>query len=498
MPFTPYTPQTSETSKPSSGFTPYNPNSSTQQVAPQKQTLVGKVGKGISNFFGGLVSSEKGLGQDIAYGHNAKLYTEAANTHDKTTDNLNAQILKDKADGKDTASLEKTLQDHVAQAPKRDDFSAVKPSTEKVLGDVLGTATDVASVIPGVGAAEELGKGAIKQAAKKAATTGALFGAGQGAASAMQQDKGVVDTAINSAESGIVGGTIGALFGGAGAKLKDIISPTAESEANKAIAILDKKIDYVAPSITKGKAGEAVAAGQGTISKGTIFDKVGLKYPKLEKAVKLVGDMIDTTKTKTENINTLRSGIETESEQLKKDIGNKDHPVTFKNISSRLNKIELPISFKNDKIQSKTLGDITDAFMKITKEKGGKVSSLLDARKTFDNLVEENFPKLYDSGKPTTAYYAITRVRDEINNIIEEELPSGVGYKNSLQKQSAMYNLIDSMKHDAGEEVGKPTNNIIRKVQGFAKKNPITSKVLGSATGTVAGAEIAKKLGIIP
>lgn len=468
--------------------------SKSAQPAQPKKSLLQKAG----SFLSGLVSSEKGVGQDIAYNKNNKQFQQSKEQHDSLVTNLQQRIQQDQSTGKDVTKLQTALTQLQSSPPTPEEFSATKPSTEKVVGDVLGTATDVASVVPGVGAAEDVGKGLVKEAVKKGVTIGTAFGAGQGLSGALQKNKGVVPAVADTVVSAALGGTTGGILGGTGAKLRDVISPSAESIINKSEQKTQKLVDYVAPSVTKGKAGEAVAAGQGTITKGTIFDKIGLKFPNLEKAVKLVGDLIDTSKTKTENINTLRTSIGKEAEGLINDIGKKDHPIVFKELNSTLKDVELPISFKNDKVQAKTLNDITSAFMKIAKEEGGKVSSLLTARKTFDNLVEENFPNLYENGKPTTAYYAVTKIRNAVNDFIEKELPEGFGYKESLKKQSAMYNLIDSMKGDAGAEVGKITNKVGRSLQAFSKKNPTLTKIIGTAAGTIGGAEVAKKLGIIP
>ena len=490
----------SSSAAPANGAAPITTADLVSQNKPKK-TLVGKALTGIGNFFtGGVQKFGKTFGEAVDAPAQEKNYQDALTTWGTVNNNLLAHEKELSSAGADTTKLKATIADHAKNKPTLQQFtgSVINKTGGQVAGEALGAATDI---IGGLGMADvgaDVVKGSVKAAVKEGAATGAGYGGAGALSQSLEKKQTPVDTAINTAEGTAIGGGLGAILGGASAKVKDLISPTEESIANKAKALEKKTMDFVQPTLTKGKAADAIAAGQGTIKKGTIFDKVGLKFPNLEKAVKKVGDLIDTAKTKTENIINLRSSIGSEAEKLVSDIAAHDHPVTFKELSSKLNDVELPISFKNDKTQAKTLKDITTAFMKIVKEKGGKVSSVLSARKDFDNLVEENFPKLYEEGKPTTAYYAITKVRNAVNDFIGKELPEGFGYQDSLDKQTAMYNVIDAMKADAGAEVDNITNQGIRAVKAFAKKHPITTKVVGSAAGTLLGAEAAKKLGIIP
>lgn len=466
-----------------------------------KKTLVGKALTGIGNFFtGGVQKFGKTFGAAVDAPAQTKNFEQYSQQWNDVNDRLVAHERELKSSGADTTKLQATIAEHNKSKPTQEMFTGnvINKTGGQVAGESLGLLTDVVGADGFGGAAEDVAKGTVKAAVKEGAATGAAYGGGGALSDSLEKKQTPLKTAINTAEGTAIGAGLGAFLGGGTAKLKDIIAPTAESITNKAAANEKKIMDFVEPTLTKGKAADAIAAGQGTIKKGTIFDKVGLKFPNLEKAVKQVGDFIDTTKTKTENIINLRNGISDEAEKLKTNIAASDHPITFKELNSHLKNVDLPISFKNDKVQNKTLGDITTAFMKFAKESGGKVSGLLDARKNFDQLVDENFPKLYEDGKPTTAYYAVTKVRNAINDFIEKELPDGFGYKESLRKQSAMYNVIDAMKADAGAEVDNITNKGIRAVRAFAKKNPIATKVGGSAAGTLLGAEAAKKLGIIP
>jgi len=251
-------------------------------------------------------------------------------------------------------------------------------------------------------------------------------------------------------------------------------------------------LDIVTPELSAKKTGQAIKSGRGKVDSGTIFDTVSITPDsKINKAFEATKDIIDPNATITENTNIVRNALSTEAEALKNKI--KDVPAifTFKELNSALNKIDLPISFKED-AQAKVLKKVTDAAMKISKEQKGKLGGLLDARKEFDRLVEENFPNLYEVGKPTPTYNAITKTRNALNDFIESKLPDGFGYKESLRKQTSFYDALDAMESKAAKEVGAPTNKYVRKVQQIMKNNPKTTRALkygASGTAVLGGAK---------
>lgn len=280
---------------------------------------------------------------------------------------------------------------------------------------------------------------------------------------------------------------------GAGEKFVGGATNLQQKLATRSEKALDKNIiEAITPDLSKTKAAELIAKGGAKVERGTIFDAVSQKVtPRMKEIKDAIKPFYNKSATITENVNNIRSALSNEAENLKSLIAENDHPYTFNELQSKLKKVELPISFKNDATQAKTLRDITDAFMRISRENGGKISSLLDARKQFDALVEENFPNLYDKGRPTNTYYAVTRTRNAINDFIESQLPD-INYKNSLKKQSLYYDAIDSLSAKAGEELGTRSNVLTRKAKDIVKKYP------GVATGVglTAGYETAKKLGL--
>lgn len=327
--------------------------------------------------------------------------------------------------------------------PKVDAWAKAHPDATTLTGDIVNTLL----LAVGGGVAES----GVKKAVGEAFTPKALAGAKTDIVSATEKVKG---------------------------KISKTLAPKTTDE---------KILEAITPDLSKSKASQLAKAGGAEVKKGTIFDTVGVKTTeRMTKVKDAIKGIYNPDITYTENLNNIRTAIGTEAENLKSMISKVDHPYTFKELNAKLNSVDLPISFKNDAAQAKTLKDITSAAMKISQESGGKISSLLDARKQFDTLVEENFPNLYDKGKPTNTYYAVTRTRNAINDFIEANLPKDANFKASLQKQSLMYDAMDSLAPKAGEEVGTKSNVLLRKIKKFSKTP--TGKTI--TTGLSGGAAI--------
>lgn len=355
----------------------------------------------------------------------------------------------------DTSDLAKTIGDKADELSKR--VRAGEMSLGEGIARVAGNAAletlDAASFIP------------------------AGVGAKAGATTATKAGKSLINAGEDIVESGLKRAS-----GVAKDKLKNII-PTREEEI----------IDLITPEMSKKQLTGALAKGKGVVKRGTLFDTVEIAPgKKIMDAFDEVKDIIDPKRTATENLNKARSVIEKEAEALKARVGNQKGIFTFKQLQSKLNKAKLPIGFKREVTEYNKLKDVSNAAMKIAKQKGGKISSLLDARKEFDRLVKESFPNLYDAtGKPTTTYNAVTAVRNQMNDLIEKSLPKDVGYKASLRKQSLLYDVINALDEKAAREVGAPTSRVTRKIKSVMRKNPkatTAAKVVGGLTGAgVAG-----------
>ncbi len=363
------------------------------------------------------------------------------------------------------------------------------------LKDAIGTGLDVSgNVVGGVGAggiAEQGLKGLIKEGLITGAKAGAVTGGLQSSGRALQENKSLGQTAIQGGTGVIAGGALGGLLGGAtgavGAGLEKLgVSKIAQNRVTQVNP--QEIIDMVNPKLNARQVQTAIKGGQAL--KSGILGDISLKpSTKTIRAAEAVAGIVDPKKTLVENINLTREALAQEADMLKNNIALQDHPYTFKELQSKLNALETPISLKNDEI--KILGKVKKAAMDIAKRNGGTVSSLLDTRKDFDALIEKEFPTLYDRANATMKN-GILAVREGLNSFIEKNLPADVGFRKSLAKQTAMFNAIDGMATKASGEIG--TNTVGRTIQ----KHPVITGLLKSVGRTIGAGEILKNTGILP
>lgn len=257
--------------------------------------------------------------------------------------------------------------------------------------------------------------------------------------------------------------------------VKDVTDITAlvKEQAKK---ISDKKvIKAVSPKLTPKESAKAISQGRAT--EGGILSKSKIKPDSrtLEVANSVKG--IVKGKNLIEDVNSVKNSLSKEAETLKTQIKSVDHPYTYKELASRMNKVETPISIKGTAFE-KQISAVKNAALRIAKEKGGNISSLLDARKEFDALVDKEYPNLYDR-ENAPMRNAITAIRNTMNDFIEENLPKGTSFKDSLKKQNLFYEAIDNMSEKAASDIGK--SKITKGIE-FIKENPVTSAIAGYGT----------------
>lgn len=343
--------------------------------------------------------------------------------------------------------------------------NAVKPigqgGVKQIAGEALEAGGNIALGVGGGEVATAPAEDLVKQGVKTGIKTGAIFGGAQGASTGLQNNESTKKIAEDTAIGAGTGAVGGAVLGAVGGKIGQKITQTSE----------DRALEIISPKLTSTEKEAAVTSGR-TKTSG-LFNSIKVTPDKQTKeAAKVVADIVKPNKTLSENVNLVRGAISEEANALKQKIGTVNHPYTFKELNSKLASVDKPISIKSDATLSKQFDLVRQAFMDIAKKNGGDVSSLLDSRKEFDQLVDKEFPNLYDR-ENAPMRNAITSIRNEVNNFIEDNLPNDVSYKDSLKKQSLMYHAIDNMGTKAKDEVG--TNSLNR----FSKRNPAFTKGAG-------------------
>lgn len=333
------------------------------------------------------------------------------------------------------------------------------------VGDVIGAGLEL---IPGVKQGEELlGKG-----------IGSLLSTQTGKDIAQGYEKFSKEHPELSQDINAVGNIATLLPIGKGAALaKEGVAKVLGKSALKSVA------EDIVPSLG-AKAGGKIAA-KGGLTKAPIS---GLIKPAVTKSgEKTAQTILDNVpeytklKTYTDKLNAVRDSAYRLADDLKQQViasgQNKIYP--FQELNARLKALKKPIIIRSDPALNRQYDLVREAALKIAKEEGGTISSLFDARKAFDDLVEKQFPTLYDRANAPMRN-AITDIRREMNDFIAEQLPD-VKFKDSLAQQSRLFDARDALAQRAFNEVG--TDYLGR----FAQRHPILKKAAQAAGLGVAG-----------
>lgn len=346
----------------------------------------------------------------------------------------------------------------------------------KAVGTAVEAIPEVAQAVKTIGTAGKLARFAPRAA--QAVTEGVV---GDAAVS------GKVDP-VTSIGIGVGLPAVTGLIKGAPAVGKGV-KKAIDLASGKSSGTVDEVLDFIKPELSNRKAAEAISSGRGTVNKGSLFDTVEVTPDaRVRRAAEAVKGIVNPNGTFTEAINNVRSAISDEAEKLKSAIKGVDKAYDREALLNKLKSIEKPILLRSDPTLSNAYDLTLERFMQVADSKQPNVSSLLDARKEFDALVEQELPKLYDEGKPTPLGTSIIRTRSAINDFIESQLPKNLSFRNSLRKQSSMYDAIDALESRAGKEAGTSSNRITRKIRDIIKKNPKAAKAAGYAASGLGGA----------
>lgn len=385
----------------------------------------------------------------------------------------------------------------VTKGQSKDTFST-DPNATKPKGNAQGVGDFAAKVAPYfTGAGEAEGAAAGVRVASSLADA-----LGKDAASVVPKISGFVarhaptvaaNTAVGTAQakgnvgqgfgSALLAEGAGAVAKGAGSLIKGAL-PSAEKTAASVL-------DMISPKLT-AKEKAAAAASRGTTKSG-LLGNVKLNpdayMKKVADSVRKYVPNFNPSKTFSENLNATKNAVSGMAEKLKADViaSGKDIIFPFKQLASQMASVEKPIAIKADTTLNRQFDLAREAAMKIVQKNGGTVSSLFDSRKEFDQLVEKQFPNLYDKeNAPMRA--AITSMRNVMNDFIGSQLPD-IAFKDSLTAQSHLFTAIDNLSEKAAEEVG---TNVLTRAADAVKNHPIVS--LG---GGVAAYEAAKHVPVV-
>lgn len=254
-------------------------------------------------------------------------------------------------------------------------------------------------------------------------------------------------------------------------KLGDIVNKFGEQRALKSLS--KEALDVVTPSMTKLETEKALAQGRGT--GGGLFSKTKITPDKrtIEVAENVKG-IVSKNNSGAQNIQNVKNALSKEAQNLRAQIKPVDKAYSLDDLNKALSNVEEPISLRGTPFE-KQIKPIKEAAIKIAQKKGDMISDLLDARTEFDNLVEKTYPNLYDK-ESAPMRNAITSIRDEINKFIENNLPEGVKYSESLRKQTLYYDAIDNI---AGKSALETKSTGLGRFTKKFLKNPLVNGIIG-------------------
>jgi hypothetical protein len=287
--------------------------------------------------------------------------------------------------------------------------------------------------------------------------------------------------------AGVVGTGL-AFLGEAAVPGKPVVSAYKAARGTKAF---DAVLDAVGPLLRPNEAAQALAKRGG--EKTGLFGSV---RPVIDDASKGIAETVQTYVpgfkpggSLVENINAARDAVRTHAVSLKDDVQKVagDAIYSFKELGSRLRSLERPVLISSDTRLNTAYEQVIAKAMEIAQKNGGKIPSLFDTRKQFDEFVERQFPDLYSTDTLTPMRTAISQVRRAMNDFIDEALPPGTDFKQRLSIQRDLFEAIENMADKAtrgqAKEVGKGMFEL------WSRKHPVASGALKVGGGFLAGKE---------
>lgn len=390
----------------------------------------------------------------------------------------------------------------IMQLNKAQNVGDIAEGTARASTDIAGKAVELGSYLVGAGEVKAGAKAlpTILQGTKTGAQIGAVTGLGTGLQSASEAETlggAVKDVVKDTVVGGLTGGLTGGLLAGTG----NVLSNAKQSLTNRGVQQLDKQSKFIdeliTPKMTAKESKAAIKTGKVAESTGltgerTFKDSIN-NFDNIKNAVSEV-EGISPKNTNLENANLIRNKIselgntlENDLVSIEKQIGkdrgfftpnefNKD----MKLLKNRLSENPLIVGDAE-----KTATKLIDKFNSLVKENGYKPSGLLKARKKLDLWVKaQKGDKVFDTATENAFTIALRDVRNTANEFLANKVPD-VAVKDSLLKQSSLYNALDTVAEKASKEGNS-------KIKRFMMNNPKTTQALkygGSAAlgGTATG-----------
>lgn len=194
---------------------------------------------------------------------------------------------------------------------------------------------------------------------------------------------------------------------------------------------------------------------------------------------------ISSNNTFQKNFNLVRDYNVNQAKQLESDIIKYDFIIPKKEVISKLDAVAKTLTTENPLIvgdAEKTANRLIAGAKKIIQENEGKGSGLLKARKQYDKWVLTQKPKAFDANSENAFTIANRAIRDTLNTTLDENAVN-LGVKDSLQRQSSLYNAMENIAPKAAAEANTP---ILRAFERVGKVIGVKNRLV-QAVATAVG-----------
>jgi hypothetical protein len=275
-------------------------------------------------------------------------------------------------------------------------------------------------------------------------------------------------------------------------KRVETVGKKIETQATGAIEKNKKKFleDLVRPEQTKAIK-EAQVSRTTEVGKG-ILKRSYIEPSKAEKAsieaIKSIKE-VSPKNSYQQNFNIINKANTKEAIRLEKIIDKNDFLIPKKETLSVLNKTKSKLAesplITGDAV--KTADKLLAKATRLVQENGGSGGGLFKAKKAYDAWVKAQKPKAFDAKSENAFTIANREIRNAFGETIKAKAPPHLKkiYESSLNKQSALYDALDSIRVKAATEADTAIGRIFDKVgQALGVKSRV---VQGTATAVGIG-----------
>lgn len=242
-------------------------------------------------------------------------------------------------------------------------------------------------------------------------------------------------------------------------------------------------LEIIKPVLSKTEKQEALEAGRGIVKNRILprrYEKITLEPTKREiEMAETIKDIVSKSKNPVDNINAIDNEIGRLANVVQEGLKANNTIFNKNQLKTALGKAKegSRVVFGTDKTLQSSYDAVIDEMLRQVDETSGNLSGLLQARKNFDNIINQKFPNLLSSPMGDSARQnAVRDVRQAVNQFIADKLPEGNEFKELLKKQNLMYDAIGNISKKTASAVDA---SVVKKVMSLLRENPLTSFATG-------------------